>query len=131
LKFTAVDLERRARIAHQRFRRRFHQPCLARSCWPKEEKASNRPPGTRHARKKRLVDIDDLLNRFVLANDPAVQLGFEPLSLPPRLFRIQLSIQSSAGPRASFVYQPYRAHAPLRARGGPIAIDPSTCGDSP
>ena len=73
LKFRAIHLDHRARIAKQHFRRRFHYPRLSRSGRPEEQQIPHRPSGRIQAGSKHLVWIHHRLHRFVL-----------PHNLPPQ-----------------------------------------------
>ena len=71
LKFRAVDLDDCARIAHQRLGGCFHDARLAGSGRPQKQEVPDRTARGRHAGQIHLVNIDDLLDRFVLPDDHA------------------------------------------------------------
>ncbi len=71
LEFRAVDLDDRARIAHQRLSRGFDDACFAGSSWPQKEEVSDGAARGRHSRQIHLINIDDVLDSFILADDHA------------------------------------------------------------
>ena len=75
LKFRAVDFDHRARIAHQAFRGGFDEPRLAGTSGTQEQKISNRSSGIGHSGQVRLIDANDLLDRFILAHNAPSQIG--------------------------------------------------------
>ena len=93
LKLGAVDFDHSSRIAGQTFSRRFYQARFAGTGWPQEKKISNGPPGARHPRDISLVNVDDLLDGFILPHNPLSQVALQLLRLQPCLRRIQLLIQ--------------------------------------
>ena len=60
LEFRAVNLDDRARIAHQRLSRGFHDACFAGSSWPQKEEVPDGTARGRHSRQIHLINIDDL-----------------------------------------------------------------------
>ena len=69
LKFRAVDLDDRARITHQGLGGRLDDAGLAGSSGPQEEEVADRTARRRHSRQIHLIDVDDLLDRFILTDD--------------------------------------------------------------
>ena len=65
LKFRAVDLDYRARIANQRLRGCFHDTRLARSRWPQKQEVPNGTSRGRHPSQVHLINIHDLLDGLV------------------------------------------------------------------
>src|ERR1022692_1525300 len=94
LELRAIDLNYRARIAHQAFRRGFHQPRLAASGGSQEQKIADRSSRAGHARQVSLVNADDLLNGLVLAYNPLVQIRVQLFSLKSGLRWIELLVQA-------------------------------------
>ena len=98
LKLRAVDLDHRAAVAHQALRRGFHQPRLAGAGRPQEQEVADRPSRARHARQIRLINVNDLLDRLVLADDSLAQIRVEFLRFETGLRRIQLFIKPPHNP---------------------------------
>ena len=78
LELRAIYLDHRAHIAHQALRRGFHHARLARTGRSQKEEIADGPPGARHARQERLINIHDLINRLVLPDDPPPEIGIKP-----------------------------------------------------
>jgi len=90
LVFRAIDLDHCLGITQQRFGHRFHRAGFSRSRRPKEEKpAPYRPAGRRHSGEEGLVDSDDLLDGFVLPDNPLAHVIFERFRAAPHPGRIQ------------------------------------------
>src|SRR6266849_5206724 len=90
LELGAVDLDHCARVADEAFSGRLDKPGFARAGRPEEQKISDRPAGTRHARQVRLIDIYDLLNRVVLADDASPKVVIKLLGIDAGFLRIKL-----------------------------------------
>ncbi len=71
LEFRAIDLDDCARIAHQRFGGRFHDAGLAGSRWSQKKEVPDGTARRRHSRQIHLINIDDLLDSFILPDDHA------------------------------------------------------------
>jgi len=69
LKLRAIDFDYCARIAHQRLGRCFYDARLAGSCRPQKQKVPDGTTRGSHTRQMHLVNINDLLDSFVLADD--------------------------------------------------------------
>ena len=80
-------------IADQAFGGGFHHAGLAGAGRPQEQKVADRPAGAGHSRQVRLIDVDDLLDRLVLADDALAQVRLQLLRFESRLRRIQLFVQ--------------------------------------
>src|ERR1019366_1117180 len=94
LELRAIDLNYRARIAHQAFRSGFHQPRLAAPGRSQEQKIADWSSGTGHAGEVSLIDADDLLNGLVLAYNPLTQIRVQLFSLISGLRWIELLVQA-------------------------------------
>src|SRR5665213_3032104 len=81
LKLGAVDFDHGAGIAHKRSRRRFDHARLTRAGWPKEQKVTDRTAGACHPRKKHLIDVHDLLDRFFLPNNSFAKIAVQFLRI--------------------------------------------------
>ena len=81
LKLRAIDLDDRAGVLHQRFGGGFHDARLTRSGGPEEQEVSDRTPGRRHAGQMHLINVDDLLDGFVLTDNHSAQAGFKSFCL--------------------------------------------------
>src|SRR6185369_15323582 len=92
LELCAVYLDHCASIPHQALGGRFHQSSFPRSGRPHEQEVADWPAGARHARQVGLIDIYDLLNRFVLAYDSLAQARLQSFSFISSLRRIQLYV---------------------------------------
>ena len=77
LKFRTINLDHRARVAHQRFRGGLYRSRLTRSSWTQKEEIANRASGRGKSGEVHLVDVHDLLDSFVLANDELQQPLFK------------------------------------------------------
>ena len=69
LELRAIDLDHGARILHQRFGSRLDDPGLTGTGRPEKKEVADRPPGSAHPGQIHLIDIHDLLDRFVLTDD--------------------------------------------------------------
>src|SRR5713226_9520051 len=94
LELRAIDLDDRARVAHQALRRRLHQAGLSRARRAEKQEVSNRPPRTAHPRQVSLINVNDLLNRFILAYDALPQIPIEFLRFESSLRWIELFVQA-------------------------------------
>ena len=97
LELRAIDLDHRAAIPGQCLRGGFHQSRFARSSRSQEQKIANRPARADHTRQVGLINVDNLLDRFVLTNDLALQAGFQVLRLTARERRIQYFVEPYHG----------------------------------
>src|ERR1700689_934197 len=88
LELRAINLDNRAGILQHRFSRGFHDASLAGSGGTKEEEVSDRTTWRGHAGQVHLIDVDDLLYGFVLADDQPAQANFEGFRLSARPGRI-------------------------------------------
>ncbi len=68
LELRTIDLDYRAHVSQEAFRSSFHHARFAGTGRPQKEKITNRSAGAGHAREKRLVDVYDLIDRFILAD---------------------------------------------------------------
>src|ERR1039457_6574845 len=93
LELRAIDFDDGARVAHQAFRRGFHQARLAGSGGAQEKEIANGSAGARHAGQVGLIDADDLLNGLVLAYNALAQIRVQLLGFKPGLCWIELLIQ--------------------------------------
>ena len=94
LELGAIDLDHRARIAHQAFRRGFHQTRFAGAGGAEKQEIADRPPRARHAREVGLINVDDLFDRLILADDPFAQIGIQSFGFETSLSGIKLLIQA-------------------------------------
>src|SRR5450432_173165 len=92
LEFGAIDLDDGARVAHEALRRGFDEPGFAGTGRSQEEQVADRPSGSAHSRQVSLIDADDLLYRFILADNALAQFRFQRLRFVPSLPRIQLPV---------------------------------------
>jgi hypothetical protein len=74
LELAAVDFGYSQRIVYQALRRGFDGPCFAGARWPEEQEAADGPVRAGQAHPVHLVDADNLLNRFLLTGDKAMEL---------------------------------------------------------
>ena len=88
LELGAIDLDDRARILDQRFGCRFDDAGLAGSGRPQEKEVADRSSGSAHPGQIHLINIYDLLDRLVLADDVAVERLFQIFRFSPGLCRI-------------------------------------------
>src|SRR5262249_1876116 len=88
LELRAVDLDHRSRVSCQGFGSSFHQSRFSGSGWSQEQEIANRPARANHARQVRLVDVDNLLNRFILTHNLAAKTGLKILRVTARQCRI-------------------------------------------
>src|ERR1035437_8022895 len=93
LKFRTIDLDYRARVAHQAFRRSFHHARLAGTRGSQEKEIADRSSGAAHAGQVSLIDADDLLDSLVLTHNALPQIHVELLGLRSGLRRIELFVQ--------------------------------------
>src|SRR5215467_11933372 len=77
LELGAVDLDDGAGILDQRFGSRFDNAGLARTCGPKKEEVPDRTARCSHPREIHLIDVHDVLDRLVLANDEQLEASFQ------------------------------------------------------
>src|ERR1700680_5129940 len=79
LEFRAIYLDQRPRIAKQNLRARFHDARLARTRRPQEEQITHWPSRRIQPGAKHLVQVDQCLQAFVLADDfrPQRRLKFQ------------------------------------------------------
>ena len=125
LELGAVDLNDSAWVLHQRLSRRLHDAGLPGARRPQKQEIAHRPSRCAHPCQIHLVNVDDLLDRFVLADDQATQTGFERLGLSAGSRRIQWKTQ----PRHCQVPFLRGAHQPYRsAKRLPLARQPSLNG---
>src|SRR6266852_3234234 len=89
LELSAIDLNKRSRIACSALCGSFYQPGLAGAGRSEEQKASRRSARNAHPQRECLVNAHNLRYRIVLADDLAPQAGFELLSLESCLCGIQ------------------------------------------
>src|SRR5258708_2618430 len=89
LELSAIDLNKRSRIACSALCGSFYQPGLAGAGRSEEQKASHRSARNAHPERECLVNAHNLPYRIVLADDLASQAGFELLSLESCLCGIQ------------------------------------------
>src|SRR5437870_5659253 len=94
LELSAVDLDHRARVADETLSGRLDKPGFARAGRSEEQKISDRPAGTRQARHVRLIDIDDLLNCVILADDASPKVVIKLLGIDAGFIRIKLPYRS-------------------------------------
>ena len=90
LKFRAIHLDHRARIAKQHFRRRFHDARLARTGRSQEQQVPHRTSRRVQAGAKHLVQVHHGLHRFVLPHNLPPQPRFKIPRLHAAATRIQL-----------------------------------------
>jgi hypothetical protein len=76
LEFGAIDFDHRSLVSQQTFRRRLHQPGLARAGRSQEQKTPHWPPGRVHAGQVRLIDAYDLFDCLILADHKPAQITF-------------------------------------------------------
>src|SRR5215471_10967106 len=93
LKLRAINLYHGARVAYQAFRCRFHQPGLAGTSRAQEQEIAYRASRTVHSRQIHLVDVHDMIDRFILADDPLVQVRVQFFGILTSLRRIELLVQ--------------------------------------
>src|ERR1017187_1313730 len=116
LKFRTIDLDYRARVAHQAFRRSFHHARLAGTRGSQEKEIADRSSGAGHAGQVSLIDADDLLDGLVLAHNAFVQIGVQLLGLQPGLCWIELPVHA---PHLSYSLHIYPSSTlDARAEGG-------------
>src|SRR5260370_29147300 len=77
LKLGAIDLNYGAGIAQQALRSGLHHPGLTRTSGSQKKEIPDRSAWTRHPGKERLVDVDNLLDALILANDALPQVRLE------------------------------------------------------
>src|ERR1700726_2906049 len=79
LEFRAVYLDQRPRVTKQNLRARFHDARLTRARRPQEEQITHWPSRRIQAGAKHLVQVDQRLQSFVLADDfrPQRRLKFQ------------------------------------------------------
>src|SRR5450432_3724165 len=85
LKLSAIDLDDRAGILHQCLGGGFDDASLARTSRSKKQEIADRAPRRAHSSQMHLINVDDLLNRLILANDQPFQVGFQDSSLAASL----------------------------------------------
>jgi hypothetical protein len=76
LKFRAINFDHRAGILHQRFRCGFHDASLTGTRWAEEQEVPNGTRGRRHPGQIHLIDVDNLLDGFILTDNHAAQVRF-------------------------------------------------------
>ena len=81
LELGAINLDDRARVLHQSFRRRFDDAGLAGASGPEEQEVTNRAASGRHPGQMHLIDVDNLLDGFILTDNHAGQAGLESFRL--------------------------------------------------
>src|SRR6266852_8873510 len=94
LELRAVDLDHGARVANQTLGHGLHQPGFSRAGGSEKKET---PDGTRwavHAREIGLIDVDDLLDGVVLADDALVKLRPKSCGIFAGLPGIQLFSQT-------------------------------------
>src|SRR5437763_15219500 len=94
LKFRAIDFDHCPGVFHQALGGRFHDASLARSSRPEKQEVPNGTPGRSHTREIHLIDIHDLLDRFMLSDDELAKVRIEPFRVSPGLCRIERNIYS-------------------------------------
>ena len=94
LKFGAVNLDARARIAKQRFGDGFNHARFTAAGWTKKKKIAYRAPWRVQAGQKHLIDFDYFLDRCVLADDATPQSCVELQGVIAAPTRIQRSIKT-------------------------------------
>jgi hypothetical protein len=95
LELGTINLDRRARISEEALRQRFHGAGLAGPGRPQEQKRSDRPARTRHARQIRLVHTHDLADRLVLTHNPLAQVVQQRFGFTPHFLRFQQCSQAT------------------------------------
>src|SRR5580693_10285578 len=88
LELRAIDLDHRARVLQHRLSRGFHDASLAGPGWPEEQEVSDGTSRRSHPCEIHLIDVHDLLNRLILADNQAAQTYFQRFSFSPRSGRI-------------------------------------------
>src|SRR6185312_3565776 len=81
LKFRAIDLDYGARILHQALRSRFDNTRFAGPGGPQKQEIAYWASWSTHAGQVHLINVNDLLDRFVLADYQTVQTSFEIFSV--------------------------------------------------
>src|ERR1700693_322771 len=88
LELRAIDLDNRTRILQHRLSGSFDNTSLAGSGGSEEEEVSDRTSWRGHPGQIHLIDVHDLLNGFILADNQAAQAYFQGFRLSPRPGRI-------------------------------------------
>ena len=81
LKFGAVNLDARARIAKQRFSDGFNHARFTAAGWTKKKKIAYRAPWRVQPGQKHLIDFYDFFYGRVLANNLAAESSFKVASI--------------------------------------------------
>src|ERR1700676_5522847 len=90
LELSAIDLDDSARILQQCFRGGFNDAGFTRSSRTQEKEVSDRTARCTHPREVHLIDVDDLLDRLILAHDHAAKTILKRDCFASGLTRIQL-----------------------------------------
>ena len=92
LELGTINLDHAASISDHAFRCRFYQASFAGTGGAEEQEVADRPAGTVHPRQIRLVDVNDLIDRFILSDNPPLEVPVQFVGFPTRLPRIQFLI---------------------------------------
>src|SRR5712692_10191767 len=93
LKLRAVNFNHGARVAYQALRRRFYQPRLAGTGRAEEQEVPDGTSRPVHSRQIHLVDVNDVIDCFVLPYDPLVQVSVQFFGVLTSLCRIEPLVQ--------------------------------------
>jgi hypothetical protein len=94
LKFGAVYFDHGGGIADEGFSGGFDHTSLAGAGGPEEQEVSDGAAGAIHACQKHLIDVDDLLDRLFLTDNPPAQIAVQLFRIMTRPGRVEFLIQS-------------------------------------
>jgi hypothetical protein len=89
LKLRTIHFGHRFGVADQTLSRGFHGSSFASAGRTQKKKIAYGSAGMSHTRKKRLIDIDDLRDSFVLTHQLRLKVTIQLLSIAPGSTRIE------------------------------------------
>src|SRR5215831_1350508 len=110
LKLRAIDFDNRPRIADEAFRCRLHQSGFTGPRRTQKKEISDRSAWAGHPRQVHLINVNYLLNCFVLTNDSLTEVYFELFGFISGLRRIQLLVEPSHGSPPSIGPESHERH---------------------